>query len=136
MFWFEHVVLTRLIFGKWSIWAIAPDVPMVFLHLAILGRWQGMEESFWTDILYRVPHSLVTWAILVISVPAFMGRFTEIFMETGDEEFNLMASAWLFHIFCDVFSHKGAWSMRLFHPVSSVPLKIGLYDWWPSSDLT
>lgn len=110
MLWLEHILLTRFIFGSWTMYSILPDVPMVLMHFMINGEWSKYETSLYTDVIYRVPHS--------VFIPLLMMLFG-----------NTNWKPYLGHILMDVVAHTGIWAVRPFFPFSNFAIQ-GFYDPW------
>ena len=106
MLWLGHVVLTRLYFGIWTIWSVAPDIPMILI-LSPWNHdvsWRDMKDTNLYTILYKVPHSFFS----LLFVPK---KYRKIYA---------------FHILCDILSHTGEWSIQPFFPM---PIQIhGIWD--------
>lgn len=106
MLWFGHLVCTWLYFGTWTLWSIAPDVPMLMF---VTGNqsWKETRETHLYSLLYRIPHSLLS----VVFVPREYRRI------------------YAFHIFLDILSHTGEWSIQPFYPC-----KLRIHGIWDPID--
>lgn len=105
MLWFGHIVITWLYFRRWTIWSVAPDIPMMLLLAPTGVPWSVQKEWLMYSLLYKIPHSLCV--ILLIPKP--------------------YRSVYMFHILCDVLSHTGEWSIEPFFPLSSLKIH-GIWD--------
>ena len=98
MLWLGHIVLTKLYFGIWTIWSVAPDIPMVLIlspwNYSV--SWRDMKDTNIYKTLYKIPHSLFS----LFFVPK---KYRKIYA---------------FHILCDILSHTGEWSIQPFFPMS------------------
>ena len=109
MLWLGHLVLTRVYFGIWTIWSVAPDIPMVLI-LSPWNHdksWRDMKDSGLYALLYKIPHSL----FCLLFVPRVYRKVCA------------------FHILCDVLSHTGEWSIQPFFPV-----KLTIHGIWDPID--
>ena len=95
MLWLGHLILTRIYFGTWSIWSVAPDIPMVFILSPWCVPWREMKDTHIYTIMYKIPHSLF---FCLFFVPR---KYRGIYA---------------FHILCDILSHTGEWSIQPFFP--------------------
>lgn len=94
MLWLGHLILTRLYFGEWSWWSIAPDIPMVLILSPCSSPWREMKDTLMYTIFYKIPHSI----FCITFVPR---RYRYVY---------------LFHILLDILSHTGEWSIQPFFP--------------------
>lgn len=83
---------------------------MVFMHFMINGSWTKYETSVWTDVIYRVPHSL-----LIPLLMAFYG--------------NSKWTVYVGHVLMDVVAHTGIWAVRPLFPFSNFAIQ-GFCDPW------
>ncbi len=106
MLWLGHLLLTKLYFGIWTIWSVAPDIPMVLILSPWNHNvsWRDMKDTNVYTILYKVPHSVFS----LLFIPK---KYRKIYA---------------FHILCDILSHTGDWSIQPFFPM---PITIrGIWD--------
>ncbi len=107
MLWLGHVLLTRVYFGMWTMWSVAPDIPMILILSPWWYHdksWREMKNTHLYTIMYKIPHSF----FCLFFVP---------------KEYRCV---YAFHILCDVLSHTGEWSIQPFFPL---PLKVrGVWD--------
>ena len=94
MLWLGHLSLTWLYFRRWTLWSVAPDIPMMLFLAPSSQTWSVKKEWLTYSLFYRLPHSF--WALLV--VPRQHRRI------------------YAFHILCDILSHTGEWSIQPFYP--------------------
>ena len=99
--------MTRLYFGTWSLWALAPDVPMMLFLTPGNIPWRVKKDWYMYAMFYKVPHSL--WAL------AFVPKAHR--------------KIYAFHIVCDILSHTGQWSIQPFYP-----LDITIHGIWDPID--
>jgi len=105
MLWFGHIALTWFHFGQWTLWSVAPDIPMMLLLAPTCVPWSVQKDWWLYSLLYKVPHSF--WFVL------FFVPFEH-------------KKVYAFHILCDILSHTGEWSIQPLYPL---PLKIhGIWD--------
>ena len=103
MHWVSHIVLTKFLFGEWTVWSIAPDVPMIMLYFYHYTWETKMKWTMYT-LSYRIPHSIF---ILFVVPKKYRGIYA-------------------FHILCDIVSHCGKWSIEPLYPID---FKLdGFYD--------
>ena len=84
--------------------SILPDVPMIILYL--MGK-DVTVIDLWTCCFYFLPHSLLVLPLVPRRWRAY----------------------YALHIFCDVLSHTGEWSIRLLYPLTNFSIP-GFYDPW------
>jgi len=94
MLWFGHLITTRLLFGTWSIWSVAPDIPMALVLSHYPQSWSEIRMWWLYDFLYKLPHSF--WILILIP--------------------NSFRKIYAFHILCDILSHTGEWSIQPLYP--------------------
>ena len=111
MLWFGHLVTTRIAFGEWTWWSIAPDLPMA-LFLSPGGMfvetntpWKVIKNWSAYNLIYKLPHSL--WFLILI-------------------QNSKVRSIYAFHILIDILSHTGEWSIEPFFPIG--PVIHGIWD--------
>jgi hypothetical protein len=112
MLWPGHVYMTRMIFGQlsWSdiVWSIAPDLPMLTM-LFWPHTWSTMKQWTLYSLTYNLPHSFL-FLILIQNSKA--------------------QKIYGFHIFLDLMSHTGQWSIQPFWPFGpSVQGFMNSVDW-------
>jgi hypothetical protein len=104
MLWLGHIFLNWMYFGNWTLWSIAPDIPMALILSQWNISWESMKYTQLYMILYKIPHSFLS----VLFVP---------------KEYR---KVYAFHILLDILSHTGEWSIEPFFPCS---VKIhGIWD--------
>ncbi|NBX50167.1 hypothetical protein EBT25_09560 [bacterium] len=104
MLWIGHLVVTWLYFQRVTIWALAPDVPMMLFLTPGNTPWSVKKEWYLYSFFYKIPHSLlVLWFIP-----------------------ERQRSVYAFHILCDILSHTGKWSIQPLYPL---PFRVhGIWD--------
>ena len=111
------------------VFAALPDLPMAVVY-PLLGQengrpfwlpahadWSGLRElhPVWAAA-WDLPHSLLFWA-LVIAPLVLLFKLPRVTL-----------LAYLSHIFVDIFTHMGEWSLRLLYPLDSA--MSGFTDAW------
>ena len=100
MLWFGHLSCTRAYLGsltlKQALWSVAPDLPMV-MFLTGPSSWKQIKETFLYTMLYKIPHSFLS----TVFVPS---------------EYRAIYAG---HIFLDIISHTGEWSIQPFFPLNT-----------------
>ena len=95
MLWIGHLLVTRMYFGIWTWWSIAPDLPMATFLTPGNVPWSVKKNWMIYDLFYKVPHTL--WILAVIPE-----RYRKVYA---------------FHILCDIMSHTGKWSIEPLYPL-------------------
>lgn len=91
----------------WSIWSVAPDIPMILILSQWDTTWKEMKDTPMYTILYKIPHSFFS----ILFVPK---KYRKIYA---------------FHILCDILSHTGDWSIQPFFP-----MEIRIHGIWDPID--
>jgi hypothetical protein len=110
MLWPEHVLVGYMYPQKDPkmfdivIGSVLPDVFMIIPFL--FGNGVNVVD-IWTRGFYFLPHSLL---VLPLVPPKWRTYYA-------------------LHILCDVVSHTGEWSIRLFYPLTNFSIQ-GFYDPW------
>jgi hypothetical protein len=95
MLWFGHFISNKLVFGVWSVWSVAPDIPMALFLSHWPQSWAEIRMWWLYDFLYKIPHSV--WILILIQNRKFRAMYS-------------------FHLFLDILSHTGQWSIQPFYP--------------------
>ena len=93
MLWPGHIITNRIVLGEWSLWSIAPDVPMA-LFSGLPYKWSEMKQWSSYSVVYKLPHSF-----LILGIIPRRYRFM-----------------YALHILLDIISHTGDWSIQPFYP--------------------